>query len=216
AGGWAIRRGTPSSSVPPRSRRSRQVSEPAPAELIPATSWCCCTAGTRQHCCLKTAASRATISPPSAALRPSASSISPGIPVWEATRPTAITGWRSRRSMMPLPCCSGPDDRHSSTTTGSTSGRRLTTGHSFFRFFRWSLLPQLAALRGQGGLVFVDAGYLVVVLALLQAVVASAILILLPLAWLRRVKKRRTAPSPMRVASYFLLIGLAFLLIEIA
>ena len=86
----------------------------------------------------------------------------------------------------------------------------------FFRFFRWSLLPQLAALRGQGGLVFVDAGYLVVVLALLQAVVASAILILLPLAWLRRIKKRRTAPSPMRVASYFLLIGLAFLLIEIA
>src|SRR5262249_11007290 len=50
----------------------------------------------------------------------------------------------------------------------------------FFRFFKWSLLPQLAALRGQGGFVFVDTGYLVVVLALLQAVIASAILILLP------------------------------------
>jgi len=43
----------------------------------------------------------------------------------------------------------------------------------FFRFFGWSLLPQLAALRGQGGLVFVDTGYLVIVLALLQAVIAS-------------------------------------------
>jgi hypothetical protein len=86
----------------------------------------------------------------------------------------------------------------------------------FFRSFKWSVLPQLAALRGQGGLAFVDTGYLVVVLALLQAVVASAILILLPLAWLRRGEKRRTAPSPMRVASYFLLIGSAFLLIEIA
>jgi len=85
----------------------------------------------------------------------------------------------------------------------------------FFRFFKWSLLPQLATLRGQGGFVFVDAGYLVVVLALLQAIIASAILILLPLAWLRR-GERRAAPGPLRVAFYFLLIGLAFLLVEIA
>jgi hypothetical protein len=39
----------------------------------------------------------------------------------------------------------------------------------FFRFFKWSLLPELLALHGQGGLVFVDTGYLVVILALLQA-----------------------------------------------
>ena len=63
---------------------------------------------------------------------------------------------------------------------------------------------------------FVDAGYLVVVLALLQAVIASAILILLPLAWLRRGEARRAAPNPLRVALYFLLIGLAFLFVEIA
>jgi hypothetical protein len=64
--------------------------------------------------------------------------------------------------------------------------------------------------------VFVDAGYLVVVLALLQAIIASAILILLPLAWLRRGEERRAAPGPVRVAFYFLLIGLAFLFVEIA
>jgi len=86
----------------------------------------------------------------------------------------------------------------------------------FFRFFKWSLLPQLAALRGQGGFVFLDTGYLVVVLALLQAVIASAILILLPLAWLRSGEERRFAPGPLQVAFYFLLIGFAFLFVEIA
>jgi hypothetical protein len=86
----------------------------------------------------------------------------------------------------------------------------------FFHFFKWSLLPQLVLLRGQGGFVFVDAGYLVIVLALLQAIVASAILILLPLAWLRRGGKRRPAPGTVRVALYFLLLGFAFLFVEIA
>jgi spermidine synthase len=85
----------------------------------------------------------------------------------------------------------------------------------FFRFFKWSLLPQLAALYGQGGFVYVDAGYLVVVLALLQAIMTSAILILLPLAWLRRGAGSRAAPGPARVALYFLLIGFAFLFVEI-
>ena len=85
----------------------------------------------------------------------------------------------------------------------------------FFRFFKWGLLPQLAALRGQGGFVFVDTGYLVVVLALLQAVIASTILILLPLAFWRHGDERGAAVR-LRVAFYFLLIGFAFLFVEIA
>jgi hypothetical protein len=85
----------------------------------------------------------------------------------------------------------------------------------FFRFFKWSLLPELLALQGQGGLVFVDTGYLVVILALLQAVVASVVLILLPLIGLRS-DARRAVPGRLRVAAYFLLIGFAFLFIEIA
>jgi spermidine synthase len=86
----------------------------------------------------------------------------------------------------------------------------------FFRFFKWSLVPQLAALRGQGGFVLADAGYLVIVVALLEAIIASAILVLLPLTWLRRSEERRVAPGPLRVAFYFLLIGFAFLFVEIA
>jgi len=86
----------------------------------------------------------------------------------------------------------------------------------FFRFFRWGLLPQLAAMHGQVGFVFVDAGYILLVVALLQAVVAAAVLILLPLAWLRRADDGAQGLGRMRVGLYFLLIGLAFLFVEIA
>lgn len=86
----------------------------------------------------------------------------------------------------------------------------------FFQFFRWGLLPELATIRSRAGLVFIDSGYLVVVLALPQALAAAAVLILLPLTWLRRSEPSARAPSRIRVALYFLLIGLAFLFIEIA
>ncbi|WP_119299626.1 polyamine aminopropyltransferase [Dongia deserti] len=85
----------------------------------------------------------------------------------------------------------------------------------FFRFFRWSLLPHLAAMKGQAGFVFVDAGYLVLILALLQAIVLSGIFILIPLLWLRH-EQRVPASGWMSVALYFLLVGFAFLFIEIA
>ncbi|TMJ39637.1 MAG: SAM-dependent methyltransferase, partial [Alphaproteobacteria bacterium] len=85
----------------------------------------------------------------------------------------------------------------------------------FYRFFRWKLLPELVALRVQGGLVFVDSGYLVSLLALLQAVAAAIILILLPLAPLARERRKPGAPAWWRIAFYFLFLGLAFLLVEI-
>jgi spermidine synthase len=86
----------------------------------------------------------------------------------------------------------------------------------FFQFFRWGLLPRLGTLQSQAGLVFIDSGYVVVALALPQAVAAAALLILLPLAWLRRAEPVVRAPGRARVAVYFLMIGLAFLFIEIA
>jgi SAM-dependent methyltransferase len=83
----------------------------------------------------------------------------------------------------------------------------------FFHFFRWRLLPELVALRGQGGLTLLDTGYLVLAATLALAVPISIALILAPLAVLGRP---RGAPRRLRPGVYFLCLGLAFLFVEIA
>ncbi|MGH8242762.1 MAG: spermidine synthase, partial [Steroidobacteraceae bacterium] len=82
----------------------------------------------------------------------------------------------------------------------------------FFHFFRWRLVPELVALRGQGGLTLLDTGYLVLAGTLALAAPLSLLLILAPLAALRR----QGGGPPWRPAIYFLCLGLAFLFIEIA
>lgn len=82
-----------------------------------------------------------------------------------------------------------------------------------FHFFRWRLLPELMALRGQGGLTLLDTGYLVLVGTLALAVPLSLVLILTPLAALGRPEGN---PARLRPALYFLCLGLAFLFVEIA
>ncbi len=86
----------------------------------------------------------------------------------------------------------------------------------FFRFFKWSLLPELVALRSQGGLTMLDSGYLILLASLVQAGAASMVLILLPLRWLARSRTRPPGVPAWRIAVYFLSLGLAFLFIEIA
>ena len=87
----------------------------------------------------------------------------------------------------------------------------------FFRFFKWELLPELVALRDQGGLAQADTGYLVVLLTLMQSVLASLVLILLPLLVLRpRSRAEQKAPPHWRVAVYFLSLGFGFIFIEIS
>jgi hypothetical protein len=82
----------------------------------------------------------------------------------------------------------------------------------FFRFFRWSSAREFFELKDRGGLPLLEWGYPVLVATLLQAVAASAVLILLPLA-LRgpRAEVRRGA-----VFVHFLAIGLGFMFLEIA
>ncbi len=88
----------------------------------------------------------------------------------------------------------------------------------FFRFFRWRTLPELLALKGQGGLPLLEWGYPVLVATLLQALVASAVLILMPLA----IQARRAGAPALawrmhgRVAVYFGALGFAFMFIEMA
>lgn len=107
----------------------------------------------------------------------------------------------------------------------------------FADFFAWRTLPELWALRAQGGAVLLDAGYLLLLAALAQALPLALILVLLPLAWLPRPAhstrhtahgaiddvQEATASVPQaagvrraRCAGYFLCLGLAFLFIEIA
>ena len=82
----------------------------------------------------------------------------------------------------------------------------------FFRFFKWNAAAEIFSLREQGGMPLLDWSYPLLVATLLQAIAASVVLILAPLALSRC---RRTLPRA-PVALYFLAIGFAFMFMEIA
>jgi spermidine synthase len=91
----------------------------------------------------------------------------------------------------------------------------------FFHFFKWRALPELLALKDQGGLPLIEWGYPVLVATLAQAIVASVLLIALPAAWgvRRAVRAGESAPAGdvrRRVLVYFVAIGFGFMFIEIA
>ena len=78
-------------------------------------------------------------------------------------------------------------------------------------------MPEFIDLRGRGGMPVFEWGYLLLVATLLQALLASLVLILLPLILKRRQGQRgQYNASQGRVLVYFFAIGLAFLFIEIA
>ena len=83
----------------------------------------------------------------------------------------------------------------------------------FFNFFRWPVFREAMALRDRGGAALVEWGYLVPAATLAQAALAGLLLILLPLKLSMRGKPGRANPG---TASYFFLLGLAFLFVEIA
>ncbi|HSN70867.1 MAG TPA: hypothetical protein VLT59_05130 [Steroidobacteraceae bacterium] len=85
----------------------------------------------------------------------------------------------------------------------------------FQDFFRWDLLDDVLDARERGGMALLEAGYLLVVVVALQALVAGTVLILLPLAVRARV--RHVSPRVRwRVFAYFGAIGIGFLFLEIA
>jgi len=83
----------------------------------------------------------------------------------------------------------------------------------FFHFFKWGTFQEMLALREQGGAGLIEWGYLVLVGTLVQATIAGAVLILLPLSVVRPGWRRGTGRW---MGGYFLLLGLAFLFVEIA
>ena len=89
----------------------------------------------------------------------------------------------------------------------------------FFHTLKWSTLPELLALRAQGGLPLVEWGFVILVATLVQGSIAAVLLILLPLLALRmpRAADEPARPPPhWRVALFFASLGLAFLFVEIA
>ena len=84
----------------------------------------------------------------------------------------------------------------------------------FFDFFRWRSLPEFLELRTRSGAALIEWGYPILFATLVQAMLLSVVLILLPL----RLRRRDVARSPdrWRVMAYFLCLGLAFLFVEIA
>jgi len=85
----------------------------------------------------------------------------------------------------------------------------------FSHFFKWKTISELFALRGTGGLNLLEWGYLIVVAALLQAVIASFVLILLPLFFQHRREKASAPISRIKVLLYFFALGFGFLFLEI-
>ncbi len=85
----------------------------------------------------------------------------------------------------------------------------------FNNTFKWSSLPELLGISGRGGIAMIDVGYPTLLFTLVQAFIAAVVLILLPLAFLRR---NPSPKSTMRrnVVIYFVCLGLAYLFIELA
>ena len=83
----------------------------------------------------------------------------------------------------------------------------------FHNFFRWPAFVEAWHARGRGGMALLEAGYAVLAAIVVQALLAGAVLIVVPLALLRT---QVAAPADRwRVLGYFTGIGLAFLFVEI-
>ena len=81
-------------------------------------------------------------------------------------------------------------------------------------FFAWRGLPEVWRISREGGAVMLDWGHLILVATLLQAVLLSTLLILLPLSLSARL--RAGLAGQRRAVLFFAAIGAGFLLIEIA
>ena len=80
----------------------------------------------------------------------------------------------------------------------------------FSQFLRWRSIPELVKLYGGRTFPFLEAGYLLVLLTLLLVTIASVILILLPLGFLRRRGGCR-----MSTLIYFSGLGIGYMFVEI-
>ncbi len=81
----------------------------------------------------------------------------------------------------------------------------------FFNFFRWRSLPRFVRAYGRQWLSRLELGYAVLVFALAQVVLVGAVLIVVPVFWLRR---RGATHGRAATVGYFICLGLAYLMLE--
>jgi len=87
----------------------------------------------------------------------------------------------------------------------------------FFHFFKWQSLAEILSIKDSGGIFLLESGYLLLIAALLQAILASLLLIALPLwLWKSKLGIKSGSGFHLRILVYFFCLGLAFLFIEIA
>ncbi len=84
----------------------------------------------------------------------------------------------------------------------------------FFDFFKFRSLPGMIKTLGRRWLVFSEWGYIVLFANLVQAVITSAIFILLPVLICRGLKG--ISANKLVILSYFLLLGFSYMFIEMA
>ena len=82
----------------------------------------------------------------------------------------------------------------------------------YFHFFRWSSLSELRRMLGTQWVPFVEWGYVILMATLVIAVPLSAVIILLPLLWLRRPARGKSSFGP--VLTYFFALGAGYMFIE--
>ncbi len=90
----------------------------------------------------------------------------------------------------------------------------------FFQFLRFDSLIQMVRTVGRSAIPFIEWGYLLLIVTLIQAVLAGLVLILIPLFFLKREATSPTAHNSRftiwRVFSYFLSLGVGFMFIEMS
>jgi len=89
----------------------------------------------------------------------------------------------------------------------------------FFHFFRWRALPLMLSTAGFASIPFVEWGYLILVATQIQSAVLGGLLIVLPLAVLRREapgRPRSGQNARLLVLVYFLALGIGFMFVEMA
>jgi hypothetical protein len=94
--------------------------------------------------------------------------------------------------------------------------RPVTDEKPFFNYFlKVENIRAIYRLMGEKWQYFIEEGYLLPVL-FVQVLVISAILVLLPLITLKRTETVRAGPSPLRTLSYFALLGVGYMFVELA